>query len=502
MPTLTENQKIGRFTVQSLIKENIYTETYRAVDENSNPYFLKLFVIKKMPEKLIDKSTGGVFEIEYSRKLTHKNIVSYIDSGSLELESVGSCQYYLTSYFSGELLADKIRREGRLSPETATAVFKGKLEGLAYMNGLGISHNDITPRNVMLGPAENPMPEIIDLGHASTACNGKVPFDTSDLELIYSANESFAGMYDAQSDLFSATAVFYAMLAGTAPWAPEFSDAMKYARKVMVLKDFRASNPLDVASLPVDDNVKAIILKGLSLSYAERYKNASEILSDLESGNAPSVPEQNKQPEVRPDKGGTGLSDLPQRKEAGPNDVTFDFKVGKGRGFADIAGMKELKDYLYQRVIFTIKDKERVMKYKLAAPNGMLLYGPPGCGKTYVAEKFAEETGFSYILVKSSDLASSFLHGSQEKIAQLFRQAEAKAPVVICFDEFDALVPDRSSLGAQQVSSEVNEFLSQLNNCSERGIFVVGTTNRPDKIDSAVLRTGRIDKMVYVPLPD
>ena len=164
--------------------------------------------------------------------------------------------------------------------------------------------------------------------------------------------------------------------------------------------------------------------------------------------------------------------------------------------------MKELKTYLSQRVIFVIKNKEKVEKYKLTPPNGMLLYGPPGCGKTFVAEKFAEETGFNFILVKSSDLSSSYHHGTQEKIAQLFKQAEQKAPIVICFDEFDALVPDRSIPANQYSATEVNEFLSQLNNCSKRGIFVVGTTNRPDKIDPAVLRTGRIDKQVYVPLPD
>ena len=164
--------------------------------------------------------------------------------------------------------------------------------------------------------------------------------------------------------------------------------------------------------------------------------------------------------------------------------------------------MRELKDYLQQRVIFVIKNKEKAEKYKLNTPNGMLLYGPPGSGKSFVAEKFAEETGFNFILIKSSDLASTFIHGSQEKIGRLFKKAEHEAPVVICFDEFDALVPDRSNPGAQYSAGEVNEFLTQLNNCSKRGIFVIGTTNRPDKIDPAVLRTGRIDKQVYVPLPD
>ena len=129
-----------------------------------------------------------------------------------------------------------------------------------------------------------------------------------------------------------------------------------------------------------------------------------------------------------------------------------------------------------------------------------MLYGPPGCGKSFFAEKFAEETGFSYLFVKSSDLASSYVHGSQEKINQLFEQAAKHAPIVVCFDEFDALVPDRSWNNVS--AEEVNEFLTQMNNCARRGIFIVATSNRPDKIDPAVLRTGRIDKMVYVPLPD
>ena len=132
----------------------------------------------------------------------------------------------------------------------------------------------------------------------------------------------------------------------------------------------------------------------------------------------------------------------------------------------------------------------------------MLLYGPPGCGKSFFAEKFAEETGFNFILVKASDLGSIYIHGSQGKIADLFKKAEENAPSVLCFDEFDAFVPSRSGdLGSNQ-AGEVNEFLTQLNNCSKRGIFVIATSNRPDKVDPAVLRTGRIDKQVYVPMPD
>lgn len=194
------------------------------------------------------------------------------------------------------------------------------------------------------------------------------------------------------------------------------------------------------------------------------------------------------------------FSSIHDQRQQNPNYAEFSIKKGTGKGFEDIAGMSELKDSLNKQVVFVIKNKDIAREYKITPPNGMLLYGPPGCGKTFFAEKFAEETGFSYLLIKSSDLASSYVHGSQEKIRQLFDQAEKNAPIVVCFDEFDALVPDRSWNNVS--SEEVNEFLSQMNNCAKRGIFVVATSNRPDKIDPAVLRTGRIDRMVYVPLPD
>ena len=149
-----------------------------------------------------------------------------------------------------------------------------------------------------------------------------------------------------------------------------------------------------------------------------------------------------------------------------------------------------------------LRDKEKAAKYRLLPPNGMLLYGPPGCGKTFFAKKFAEESGFNYFLVNGSDLGSTYIHGTQGKIADLFKKAEMSAPAVICFDEFDSFVPARGSDSARNRAEEVNEFLSQLNNCAERGIFVIGTTNRIDMIDPAVLRKGRMDLKYEIPAPD
>lgn len=180
-----------------------------------------------------------------------------------------------------------------------------------------------------------------------------------------------------------------------------------------------------------------------------------------------------------------------------------DFKRSpSGPGFEAVAGMDELKNSLRQDVVEILADKEEAKKYGLSIPNGMLLYGPPGCGKTFIAERFAEEAGYNYQYIKSSDLASVYLHGSQEKIAQLFDAARRHSPTILCFDEFDALVPRRDDINNASQSAEVNEFLSQLNNCGSDGIFVIATSNRPDKIDPAVLRSGRMDLKIYVPVPD
>lgn len=496
MALLTRGQHFDNHTVQCLIKENLYTETYRVENENGNPFFMKLFVTKRIPEKLINADSNEVLEIEYSQRLTHKNIVSFVGKGTIDTVE-GLCPYYLTDYFSGELLIEKLHREKQIESKEALSIFRSILEGLQYMHSNGLYHNDITPRNIMLSATTNGTPEIIDLGHTSKRCSGKVTFDTSDLEIPYCANETFAGIYDEQSDIFAVTAILFTMLVGEVPWKMEFPESMKRIRKAIVIKEKRKEEPIDFKNLEIDDNIKVILAKGLAVKFSERYRSISQILADLDSEKQLEIPESPKDDKKQGQSRG-GFS----REIDSPNKVDFEIRRGGGNGFKDIAGMEELKNYLSQRVIFVIKNKDKVEKYKLSIPNGMLLYGPPGCGKTFVAEKFAEETGFNFILVKSSDLASSFVHGSQEKIAQLFKQAEQKAPIVLCFDEFDALVPDRSNPCAQYSAGEVNEFLSQLNNCSQKGIFVVGTSNRPDKIDPAVLRTGRIDKQVYVPLPD
>lgn len=491
MAILQNNEKIGQYTVQTLIKSNLYTETYKVVGENDIPYFLKLFLLKNIPVQLVNNETTLVKEIEYCRKLNHQNIVSFIDSGRIDKEE-SECQYYITNYFHGTLLVDYIKGKDKLSESESLQIFRGILNGLKYLHNQNpcLCHNDLDPSNIILSNTNNKEPEVIDIGHMSERCCGTVWFDTTDIDPLYHSNETMVGIFDEQSDIFSACMILYTMLTGKTAWEYEISATGSYRERIESLVQHRKSNAIDLSHLNVCDKIKIILKRGLELKSQDRFSSVEEIISLIDSRESANTK----------DTTNTERESKFESSHQSPNYVEFQIKKGNGKGFEDIAGMRELKESLNKQVVFVIKNKEVAEEYKITPPNGMLLYGPPGCGKTFFAEKFAEETGFSYLLVKSSDLASSYVHGSQEKIRQLFDQAEKNSPIVVCFDEFDALVPDRSWNNVS--SEEVNEFLSQMNNCSKRGIFIVATSNRPDKIDPAVLRTGRIDKMVYVPLPD
>ena len=186
----------------------------------------------------------------------------------------------------------------------------------------------------------------------------------------------------------------------------------------------------------------------------------------------------------------------PRKKEIQSNTT----KAGKG--FEDVAGMTQLKELVLEGFINVLKNKECADAYGIKPPS-LLFYGPAGCGKTYFAEKMAEELGINFMKVVPDDLACTWIHGTQQKIGELFRKAERKAPTLIFFDEFDAMVPKRSDSDANQAyNGEVNEFLCMLNNASERGIYVLAATNHPERIDRTVLRTGRIDELIYVDMPD
>jgi hypothetical protein len=200
--------------------------------------------------------------------------------------------------------------------------------------------------------------------------------------------------------------------------------------------------------------------------------------------------------------------EIPQRiadlSQAANDLAAASLEPAKPKGLARVAGMVKLKELLQREVVEPIRNPGPYRSYGLSIPNGILLYGPPGCGKTYIARQLAEELGHHFAEIIPSELASPYIHQTVIHIRDVFHSAAEHAPSIVFIDEFEAMVPARSELGAHQhyKSEEVNEFLAQLSGCSDKGVFVIAASNQPHRIDPAVRRTGRLDKLIYVGPPD
>lgn len=194
---------------------------------------------------------------------------------------------------------------------------------------------------------------------------------------------------------------------------------------------------------------------------------------------------------------------ISQKSQAAGIEKTLE-SLTKISGFDAVAGMGALKQKLYEDIIVPISKSAEFEKFKISAPNGILLYGPPGCGKTYIVRKLSEEIKHHYFELRHSDFASIYVHGSVIKIGEIFDKAKASAPSLIFIDEIDGLFPDRADLGGNQQykREEINEFLMRLNDAGKNKILVIGATNQINLIDKAVLRSGRFDKKILVPPPD
>lgn len=433
---------------------------------------------------------------------------------------IGDENYYflVRSYIEGESLSDIIsRRKKRFSWTEAVSVITHICAALRSVQrgSRPIVHNNLTPRNIIISNrGEYVRLFVVGLGHLSYPTMMRAPFAHNDLNNYYRAPETFKGVYNVQTDIFALGVMLYTMITGHEPWntgehesSPEVDVVeLRLARITMGDTIFdgvqltKQQRSILRAMLSLDPHKRITSLENLVELLYERSGMLNEDQYPL------NVEEWERVEKLRRNYIDADVAEEACAKddEECPDDTapTATSTVGERKGFDRVVGLDDVKQMFYRNVLFVLKNPEKAAQYRLRIPNGVLLYGPPGCGKTFIAEMFAEQVDINFMMVKGSDLGSVYIHGTQGKIAELFSDAESHGPTVICFDELDGIAPSRDTSTSDLIASEVNELLSQLNNCAERRIFVIGTTNFPERIDPAIFRKGRIDKMFYVPMPD
>ena len=474
---MLKNVKIkSLYEIKHFIESTSFCEVYSGMDLSDNTMVgLSIYNAAKIARDDIGIN-GELREIEFL-EMGLEGFPKLMSHGSF-INNAEKYRYIATEFVSGESVFDRMRRIGQLDEFEAMRIGL-KLAEIArnlHQKNEAILLNGLSLDNIVFDMDQND--SSIKLRNLINTRYLDEEFKYTYLDGLNAAHlapEVFNDVFTPKTDQYNIAALIYQMISGVLPY---YDDEIKGE-----LKPIDVINYLDCRNKPLkfsdrfEPHIRDVLNKALSYNSDERFESMNEFAKYLNRDKLLSTTK-------------TSSKDTTKRH------------IKQGNGFGDIAGMKDLKNTLQMEVLDVLKRPDHYKKYGVTIPNGMLLYGPPGCGKSFISEKFCEEARFNFFMVKPSDLSSIYVSGGEEKIGQLFAQAEANAPTVICFDEVDAVMPKRSDDTNQSISARVNEFLAQINKCADRGIFVIATTNKPNLIDDAMLRTGRLEIKVHVPPPD
>lgn len=185
-------------------------------------------------------------------------------------------------------------------------------------------------------------------------------------------------------------------------------------------------------------------------------------------------------------------------------DLELEFKSKVKIGFADVGGMESVKEDIRMKIIYPLTKPELFEAYGKSAGGGVLLYGPPGCGKTLLSRATAGEVKTNFFSVGLHQILDMYVGESEQKLHRIFELVRRQSPSVLFFDEIDALASDRRDMKTSAARTVINQFLSELDGADDNneGVLVLGATNAPWQVDGAFLRPGRFDRLVFVPPPD
>lgn len=178
--------------------------------------------------------------------------------------------------------------------------------------------------------------------------------------------------------------------------------------------------------------------------------------------------------------------------------------AGPKIGFDDVGGLENVKRQMRRRIINPFLKKELFSKFKRRAGGGVLMYGPPGCGKTMLARALAHECNASFMNIKAADILDQWQGGAEKNVVSYFEQARARKPVVLFFDEVEALAQKRHFGDSHKINTTVSALLTEMDGfeSDNEGVLILGATNVPWSLDSAFRRPGRFDRTLFVPPPD
>lgn len=490
MNEFIQGSQLGDYTILYAMTNKAYTQTYCVADDENNQHFMKVYDMRKTPETLLHDNDPQELWV-YRQIGVHANLL-HLEKFGRQRVKLYEITYFTTPYFRGKLLSQLIEERGMLTPEQAMPIALGIVEAVLHLNAHNICHLDITPQNILLDTEDDGtvVPKLFDLEHAieyderrPTRCPGK---RLEKLNAYYSHSTLMSkGEISNTNDAFSIAGVIYTMLTGLRPWDDcPISRSMPPAEQHLKMSNFRAEKPV------------AEMLATLRPTKQEVTQTSANLFVAMEQGLQGEITAHT-------------LKNILLTQNTELDKIALDVarldsrSADQIKGFASIAGMDQLKQHLSQHVIWPLQHPDRAAQYRLQLPNGILLYGPPGCGKTYFATKLAEELRWKVKYVTSASLGSTYQHETQTNIKQMFEVAAASGHCVLCIDEIDGILSNRTKeSGDRSHNDEVNEFLSHFNDCHKRGILVIGTTNRKELIDPAAMRAGRFDLQIEVPAPD